>query len=68
MPAREQPPDDHPGRGHLASHEVALYALAVALGVAGMLLVPRLLNNMIFVMAVLLLVVWLLPAWLRSRR
>jgi hypothetical protein len=37
-------------------------------GVVGMLLVPRLLNNMLFVLGVLLLVVWLVPAWLRLRR
>jgi hypothetical protein len=59
--ALDRPPAGRPWR------EVLLYALAVVLGVAGMLLVPRMLNNMLFVLGVLLLVVWVVPAWLRSR-
>jgi hypothetical protein len=60
--AADRPPVDRLWR------ELLLYALAVVVGVVGMLLVPRLLNNMLFVLGVLLLVVWLVPAWLRLRR
>ena len=69
MATRQQPEEktDAPPQ-RTVRWELFLYALAVVIGVAGMLLVPRLLNNMVFVMAVLLLVVWVVPAWLRSRR
>lgn len=72
MATRQQPDDDTtdtPSPVAAPSYsEVLLYALAVVIGIAIMLAVPRLLNNMIVVFVVLLVVVWLVPALLRKRR
>ena len=70
--ARREQGDRETGEAFNPAHdpsrsELLLYGLAVLIGVAIMLLVPRLLNNMILVFGVLMLVVWLLPAWLRKR-
>lgn len=70
--ATRQQPDDAEGASSPSADpsrsELLLYAFAVVIGVAIMLAVPRLLNNMILVFVVLLAVVWLAPALLRKRR
>lgn len=71
MATRQQPDDtaDTPSPAADPSRpEIVLYALAVVIGIAIMLAVPRLLNNMIVVFVVLLVVVWLVPVLLRKRR
>lgn len=54
--------------GRFFTREVALYALAYLIGIAIMLLIPRLLNNMIMVMIVMMLTIYVVPNWLRKRR
>jgi hypothetical protein len=70
----ETPPEDataaavDPDEGRFFTREVALYALAYVIGIAIMLLIPRLLNNMIMVMIVMLLTIYFVPNWLKRRR
>jgi len=60
--------EDRPLGGGFFTREVALYALAFAIGVAIMLLIPRLLNNMILVFIVMMLVIYIIPERYKRRR
>lgn len=51
----------------LLDNEVLLYGLSFLAIVAGCLLIPTFLNNMIFAFLVLLLVVAVAPFWLKRR-
>jgi hypothetical protein len=74
MNQEDTPPDDaaakapDPDEGRFLTREVALYGLAYLIGIAIMLLIPRLLNNMIMVMIVMLLTIYFVPTWLKRRR